>query len=120
MTLVEVVTGLALLATLLVAVLIGFRAQSVQYRSARDRLEALEAADRLLSEWAQEDVLPAVGREEQIPGDAGLRWRMVETPVSSTGESAPRTMRLEVIRSETEPPLASVELLVESGGKPSE
>ena len=80
LTLVEVVAGLALLSTLLVAVLTTKARATRQWSHAQRKLEAVAAADRLVTNWWQDlDRFPrrAAGR---VPGQSGLAWRT--TPVA--------------------------------------
>ncbi len=61
-TLVEVVVGLTLLASLVVGVLLSFRVHHRQLRNARQRMAAATMADELLSVWH--------GRPEGVPPQA--------------------------------------------------
>lgn len=120
LTIVEVIAGLALLSTLLVSILVTYRAHAAQVRGAQDRLAAIEAADDLLTEWSAAGVVPAVGREERLPGDDGWAWRIVAGQGDLIRELGIKTVRLEIFRLTADDPteaLASVELLVSGGGE---
>ena len=96
LTLVEVVAGLALLATLLVSILMAFSAHAGQIRAAQDRLQAIEIADALLTRWTASDGIPAVGREDAVPGSEALWWRIVVSPSVAPSATGLHTVRLEV------------------------
>src|SRR3954447_2506410 len=75
LTLVEVVAGLALLATLLVAVLTTKARVTRQWTHAQRKLQDVSAADRLLADWwPRRDDFPRQS-SGTVPGDARLRWR---------------------------------------------
>lgn len=115
LTLVEVIAGLALLATLLASILVAFGSQAAQIRAARDRLRAVEMADRLLSEWSSQNAIPAVGTEQSLPGTNDWRWRIVAGESAELESSGVSSVRVDVFRSKetgTDQVLASVDLLV--------
>jgi len=115
LTLVEVIAGLALLATLLASILVSFGAHIAQIRAARDRLAAVDAADRLLKEWTSKDAFPMVGTTQGVPGSDVLSWRLVANDSGEIRQAGWGSVRLEVFRSDkgiTAKALASVELLV--------
>lgn len=115
MTLVEVVAGLALLASLLVAVLLAKSAYARQSARAVRRIQAVAAADALLSAWHREPgVLPADG-SGVVPGDGQFAWRTRVVPNADAEMMGARVVRLEVLDERTgggDPVLASVEFLV--------
>jgi len=117
-TLVEVVAGLTLLASLGAAVVVAFGAHRRQLHLAQNRLIAAEAADQLLAMWYSAD--------QPIPRDASgfvpvgneswiWRTRRINRP-QRVGPVTAEIVRLEVLPSFTsdgsQRPLASVELLV--------
>ena len=117
LTLVEVVAGLALLSTLLVAVLTTKARVTRQWTHAQRKLQAAAAADRLLVEWwPRRDEFPrqSGGR---VAGESGLRWRT--TPVANPTLNALRTsvVRLEIFDERATRPgddlLASVEVVLD-------
>jgi prepilin-type N-terminal cleavage/methylation domain-containing protein len=117
LTLVEVVAGLALLSTLLVAVLTTKARVTRQWSHAQRKLQAAAAADRLLVEWwPRRDVFPRQS-SGRLSGDSGLRWRT--TPLANQALNALRTsvVRLEVLDDRStrsgEDVLASVEVVLD-------
>jgi type II secretory pathway pseudopilin PulG len=75
MTLIEVVGGLALLGTLLVAVLLAKAKFTRQAATADRKLQAVAAADELLTVWRQDpNALPRDG-SGSVAGDRQLSWR---------------------------------------------
>ena len=75
MTLLEVLAGLAILGTLLVATLVARGDHARQWRHAQDRLLAIERAnDQLATWWRERDKLPYSG-SGTLDAEAGLTWR---------------------------------------------
>ena len=116
MTLVEVVVGITLLATLLVSILMSFRTHSTQVHGARDRMKAIQIADGLLSVWMEGSSFPSMGQQDALTGTPGWIWRI--GPVQESDDFAilgGRPARLEIIasndRSEYQV-LTSVEFLI--------
>lgn len=110
-TLVEVVAGLALLATLLVAILTAYRAHLGQMRQAQYRLGALAAAEQLLNGWSQAGGWPQPGETGTIDEDRPFAWRMSSDRAIVLGRAEIETRRLELMAVESAPgarPLASV------------
>lgn len=115
LTLVEVIAGLALLATLLASILVAFGSQAAQFRGARDRLMAVELADRLLCEWNSQNAIPAVGTEQTLHGTNDWRWRIVAGDSANLAASGVSSIRVEVFQFKQtgiDQVLASVDLLV--------
>jgi hypothetical protein len=127
MTLLEVVAGLALLASLLGALVLAKARYARQAAAADRRLEAVDAADDLLAAWHRDPKsLPHDGYGSgTVPGDSRLAWRT--RPVANGGveELGGRAVRLEVLDRRTHPPpvLVGVEFVVaqapESGKPPA-
>jgi hypothetical protein len=95
MTLVEVIAGLALLGSLLVAILLAKGRYTKQWARAAARRQAIVAADALLSEWWRTpDVLrsPDTGRVEGQP----LAWRRTLVHSTTAAELKMQVVRLEV------------------------
>ncbi|WP_010583131.1 type IV pilus modification PilV family protein [Schlesneria paludicola] len=98
MTLVEVVVGIALLATVLVAILTSFRTHSLQVRNAKERMKAIRIADELLSEWMAASRLPLLGQQGALFDPQGWSWRMVATTeVQDLMAIGAQTSRLEIL-----------------------
>jgi prepilin-type N-terminal cleavage/methylation domain-containing protein len=77
-TLVEVVAGLTLLASLAVGVLLAARVHQRQIRFARERLAVIDLTDLLIESWqAQPSGIPvfASGPFGPVSADAGWRWQ---------------------------------------------
>jgi type II secretory pathway pseudopilin PulG len=111
LTLVEVVAGLALLSTLLVAVLTTKARVTRQWANAHRRLEAVSAADRLLATWWQDvDRFPrrAAGL---VPGNTSFTWRT--TPIANPELKALNVsvIRLEILDGRNA--LASAEIVLD-------
>lgn len=111
LTLIEVVAGIALLATLLVSILVAHNRHAQQVRQAQGRLAAIEQLDRLLGEWAATGVWQPVGSEGELDG---FMWRVVESGARVPDELGSEIVRVELL--EKDRVLASVELLSAGGG----
>jgi type II secretory pathway pseudopilin PulG len=119
LTLVEVIAGLALLATLLAAVLVAFGIHAGQIRLARDRMTAIGVADRLLSDWSSQNAIPAVGTEKSLSDTVDWGWRLASIESSELAQQGLSSIRLEVFRSlptGDRQILASVDLVVPGKG----
>jgi hypothetical protein len=116
MTLLEVVAGLALLASLLAALVMAKARYARQAAAADRRVEAVAAADALLAGWHQDPrSLPRdFSGSGAVPGDRRLAWQM--RPVANAGveELGGRVVRLEVLDERLAPPpvLVAVETVV--------
>jgi prepilin-type N-terminal cleavage/methylation domain-containing protein len=115
LTLVEVIAGLVLLATLLTAVLGAFKTHAAQIRGARDRLKASAAAEELLSGWLAQGALPALGTQKPLAGADGWNWRLTANEPQQSGTVNIGSIRVEIFRlkeAAREDVLASVSLVV--------
>lgn len=83
MTLIEVVCGIALMATLLVLILQVFRTHSAQIRNARERMIAITLADQLLQQWTEQGGIPAAGQQDQIGNFPQWQWKVSSVPATS-------------------------------------
>jgi len=117
MTLVEVIAGLALLGTVLVAMLMARAGYMRQTARANCRLEAVAAADALLTAWHRDPAILRPGSGGPVAGDSQLAWRTRLVPSAEADVLGARVVRLEVVdeRSAASPApvLATVEFLVE-------
>ena len=117
MTLVEVVAGLALLGSVLVAMLLARAGYMRQAARANRRLEAVAAADALLAAWHRDPAILHPGSGGTVAGEGQLAWRTRLVPSAEADSLGARVVRLEMLdeRSATSPPpvLATVEFLVE-------
>jgi type II secretory pathway pseudopilin PulG len=115
LTLVEVIAGLVLLATLLASILVAFGSQAAQIRKSRDRLQAIELADRLLANWNSQNAIPVAGTEQSLAGTKDWRWRIVEAASADLERAGLASVRLEVfypIAGGPDQVLTAVDLLV--------
>lgn len=98
-TLIEVLAGLALLATLLAGLMSVQGRHARQGREAARRLEATAAAERLLSGWWLEvSELPRRGAGE-VAGASGMTWRTQVTDAKLPEGLAGQVVRLEILES---------------------
>lgn len=106
--------GLALLGTLLVAILLAKSEHQRQHRQAQRTLQAVRAADALLTEWwIEPGTLPRHG-EGPVPEQPALRWRTAQRQPRVLEAAQVHIVRLEILRA-AQPqaaPLLSVEVLV--------
>jgi hypothetical protein len=96
MTLIEVIGGLAILATLLVALLVARDRFMRQWVHANQRMEATIAADALLAQWwdrPEEFPRQAAG---DVPGRPNLVWRTSIAPNPRVRQLGGQVIRLEV------------------------
>jgi hypothetical protein len=118
MTLVEVIGGLALLATLLVAMLLAKGRYTRQAATADRRLQAVAAADALLTGWHQDATSLSGARAGVVPGDAGLAWRTLVVPNAAINALDARVVRLEIVdnrpHAALNPVLTSVEFVIDA------
>ena len=96
LTLIEVVAALALMATLLVAVL-AIKAGLARRRVAADRqLRAVAAADALLSGWWRDPATFPVDRSGVTPTDPSLTWSTLVLPNRDAARLGGRVVRVDV------------------------
>lgn len=97
MTLIEVLAGLALLASLLGGLLLVKSRSGRQWSAANRRLEAVAAADELLSAWwrVPHDVPHA--DDGAVPGHPGLFWRTRPVSNAAAGELGAQVVRLQIV-----------------------
>ena len=123
MTLVEVVLGLVLLATLLVAVLLT-RARFVrQTASAQRRAAAVVAADEMLSAWWGDRKNFPVDAEGTVKNRPELAWRTRLVADETAQSLGGRVVALEMLnrgdgRGETPETILRVELLLPGEARP--
>lgn len=111
MTLVEVIGGLALLATLLVALLLARGRYTHQAALADRRLVAVAAADQLLTSWHQDPSTLVRGGVGTIDG-LGWRTQLVNNPGVNALDA--QVVRLEILDNRQKI-LTSVEFVTETG-----
>ena len=99
MTLVEVVAGLALLGTLLVALLSARAKVTRQYQGAEARLEAVKVAEELLAGWWREvGRFPRNDVGQVGEGVSRFVWRTRVIPNQAMEELSSEVVRLELSR----------------------
>ena len=97
LTLIEVVAGLALLATLLVAVLTTKAKLTRQWASAQQRLRAAGAADALLAEWWRDVKTFPRQASGTVSGEPRLAWRTQAVPNDAVNRLGASVVQLDVI-----------------------
>lgn len=115
LTLLEVVVSLVLLATLLVGSLMAHGRHVRQVKRAKLRLEAVQGADRLLTEWFREVERVPKSSRGPIAGSPALAWRTESIPDVNTEPLAVEVVRLTVTAMDAgpaDPPLTHVDVLV--------
>lgn len=113
MTLVEVVAGLALLASLLVALLLATARHTRQSADAERRLRAAAAADALLTGWWQDRANFPRAAAGRVTGDPDLSWRTRVVPNATLTELRAQVVRLEVSDDRVGGPLVSVDVVLD-------
>jgi prepilin-type N-terminal cleavage/methylation domain-containing protein len=119
MTLVEVLAGLAILATVVAMILAARGRYLRQSALAQRRLHAVAAADELLTQWWKKpQAIPESGRGE-VNGPDQLGWQTQVVPGETADQLGARVLRLEITdeRRGAAPgsvkgPLVSVEFLL--------
>ena len=117
-TLIEVLAGLVILATLLAAVTVARGRFLRQWADADAKLRAARAADAMIAGWTTADTISvpadAAGALDGVPG---CRWRTHVIPSTTADDLGARVVRLDVSRRLTaaeggrEVPVLSVDLL---------
>ncbi|MHB8974217.1 MAG: prepilin-type N-terminal cleavage/methylation domain-containing protein [Pirellulaceae bacterium] len=74
LTLLEVVTALALLSTLLVAMLVAFQKNAARIRAELTVRNVVASVDEMLQDWAQQGIYPPVPGEGPLPGSDCFNW----------------------------------------------
>ena len=74
LTLIEVMSGVALLSTLLVGVLLAFGRLAKQMSGANRVIQAVAVADNLLASWHEDDVAVPLEQSGSVPGFGSLQW----------------------------------------------
>jgi type II secretory pathway pseudopilin PulG len=117
-TLVEVIASLMLLGTLLVGILVAHRRHDHQIRTSKLRLEAIEAADRLLCECRAKGSWGPLASSGRFADRSDLVWRWSLLTISELTQVGACIGRLEVFSTNqtAELPLAQIELVTSDGG----
>lgn len=123
LTLVEVLAGLALLAGLLIAAVLASARHAAQVRAAGRRLDAIDAADRLLVAWfAERGGVPPAKRG--TCAQAPFRWRAETLGPAGDPQFGLRKVRLSLFAADAAPadaePLARVEFVLPDNPPPED
>jgi prepilin-type N-terminal cleavage/methylation domain-containing protein len=126
LTLIEVIAAIVILGTILVGIVLSKSRHARQLALSRRKMEAIRAADRLLTQWwTGSQGIPVDGAGE-VPWDPTLRWRTQVVPNEEVARLEARVVRLEVIETRSGPgvqadgPLANVEVVLALPPKPPE
>jgi len=115
-TLVEVVAGLTLLASLATGILLAFGAHQKQLRRAEQRLHAVDVADQLLARWySGSGMIPRGTSGRVVFKQEPWIWRTQSFQRTALGPTLVEKLRVEIYRErnpEIQRPLAYVELFV--------
>lgn len=114
MTLVEVVAGLALLASVGVGSVMAFGLHQRQIIVARQTIEAAQIADNLLSRW-QTDSIPVPTLQSGTTGQPGWFWQTQLLRTESLAGLPVQVVRLDILvqdKAGNLQPRAAVEVLV--------
>ena len=113
-TLLEVVVGLALMASVLVGSLLSFSAHHQQRRTAEAKIAAVDVADQILNEMSESRAgIPLTGRG-LITGKPNWFWRTSIAGVANPAQTPLRVIRFQVIevnRNGRMQPLMSVDVV---------
>ena len=113
LTLIEVVAGIALLSTLLVAILVSYRAHAAQVRAAKRRLQVIDFADQQMATWMSTGRTPPIGKKGEST-DGKYSWKIVRGEATTAKRLGLDVARLEVRskqQSAGDTALATVEFL---------
>lgn len=114
MTLVEVVAGMTLLASLATGMLLAYGAHQKQLRRAEQRINAVDVADKLLGQWYSSNVsIPRNRLGRVIAKQEPWIWKTQTIEVASVGSTPVERIRVEIYREwnqQDRQPLAVVEL----------
>lgn len=114
MTLVEVVAGMTLLASLATGMLLAYGAHQKQLRRAEQRIDAIDVADKLLARWySGNETLPRNRRGRVFAEQEPWIWKTQTIEVAAVGSMPVERIRVEIYREwnqQDRQPLAVVEL----------
>ena len=114
---------MALLSTLLVAVLTTRAKLTRQWATAQHKLRATESADALLTEWWQDLKTFPRSASGNVPGEPAMHWRTRVVPNEPVNQLAASVVRLEILDDRDGPTagdvLAAVEVVLADRITPS-
>jgi len=115
LTLIEVVTALALLSTLLVGILVAFRKNAERMRAELQVRTVVAGVDQLLLSWAEQGTYVPLRGSGALPGLDGFTWQTHLVSRASRSALGVEIVRFEV-RAERAPdaggPILAIELPV--------
>ena len=119
MTLIEVVAGLVVLAVLVSSLTLARGRLARQSAEARTKLQATQAADRLLASWIGgttdgPDAIP-VAATGPLQGAEGCTWRTTPRDDPAAGRLGATVVRIEVFRGSAR--LLALEVLKQTRGR---
>jgi type II secretory pathway pseudopilin PulG len=121
-TLIEVLGGLALLSSLLVAILFAQAGYTRQSAIAERRTRAVSAADELLQGWWRQPERFPVSTSGVIAGSSGLSWKTRLVSTTGLQNLEAQVVRLDIIdergTSRDAPPLVSVDVVLPIQSRP--
>jgi prepilin-type N-terminal cleavage/methylation domain-containing protein len=118
LTLIEVIAAIVILGTILVGIVLSKSRHTRQIALTQRKMEAVRAADRLLTRWwTGPDGIP-VDKSGQVPQNPSLRWRTRVVPNPEVALLGARVVRLEILETrkgpgiEADATLADVEVVL--------
>ena len=118
-TLIEVIVGLALMGTLLAAIMLATARYKRQLTLAEAKLEAVQIAQSVLAQWWQDsfDAIPRNGSGEvtATTSTKGLSWRTHELPLQGEEQTGFTVVRFELYdrkQTKSELPILAVDLAI--------
>lgn len=115
MTLVEVVAGMTLLASLATSMLLAYGVHQKQLRRAEQRINAINVADTLIAQWySGSETIPRNRQGRVISQQEPWIWKTQTIDVAAVGTLPIERIRVEIYREWNQRdgrPLAIVELL---------
>jgi len=117
LTLIEVITAMLLLGTLLVSLLMAFSRQAIQIERSTERLRVAEAAEAQLAEWHLQFGFAPVNEEgEFLVDDKIYRWQTRPVEQMIDRRLMLGKIAFDVFSTDNETSLISLELVVPSWG----
>ena len=101
-TLIEVVVGLTLMATIVVAAILAFSAHQKQIRQARSKIAALQIADNLLSRMSASRAGIPPFASGTIPEHPNWTWRTRVTKETTLAQIPLRIIQLQIIEQQAD------------------
>jgi len=117
LTLIEVMTAMLLLGTLLVTLLVAFSRQAIQIERSSERLRVAEAAEAQLAEWHLQFGFAPVNEEGEFMIDDNLyHWQTRPVEQMIDRRLMLGKIAFDVFAANSKTPIISLELVVPSWG----